>query len=140
MLNPKTDPQIELAQRMIIAGDVPDDNLVAGYDRQQERWRLIVKYSGDISTAAAKWNADTDILTESYAIINIAYEDIARFSNEREVDYIEKPRKIKQNIARTLTETCINQVQHYPQYMLKGSGVIVAIIDSGIEYKTQLFS
>ena len=51
----------------------------------------------------------------------------------QEIEFIEKPKRLFYNVAQGRAASCINPLQT-AQYNLFGNGVIVAIIDSGIDY------
>ncbi len=130
----KIDPELTLAmqfsdqqlERSVEAG--------VGFNEKQRTWRLIVKYGGDIRGLAGKYNAVAEILSETYVIITIAEDRIEDFSQEKEVEYIEKPKRLEYQLNRGIWETCVAPVNDYPTYQLKGDGVLIGIIDSGIDY------
>ncbi len=97
-------------------------DLNTGYNPAQNEWELIVRYNGDIRNIADAYGARVKVLSAGYAVVTIAQEYITDFSRRPQIIYIEKPKKL------TFEEQCV------PSDDLTGQGVIVAVIDSGIDY------
>ncbi len=134
LLNAKVDPKIEIAVQLSDAERDVDKEIMTGYDNKTKTWKLIVKYSGNIADISAKYNVFSEILTEKYAIVTIEEAKIREFVNEPNIEFVEKPKSFHFNLRTSLNEACILQVKNYPQYNLKGDGVLIGIIDSGIDY------
>ena len=97
---------------------------------------VIVKYTGDISAAMSALSAQAEILGDSFAIITIESELIPELYNFREIEYIELPKNLSLSLRESMSESCITQVHSMGagRYGLSGKGVIVGIIDSGVDY------
>lgn len=108
-------------------------DLNVGFIPEVNMWELIVKYSGDISRIAQDLDLIIVPLQNEYAIITIREDLIDRLSDYQEIEFIEKPKRLFYNVAQGRAASCINPLQT-AQYNLFGRGVIVAIIDSGIDY------
>ncbi len=108
-------------------------NLDVGYIPETMEWELIVKYNGDIIDVAEEINMTVVPLLNQYAIVIISEFLIEELENHPQIEFIEKPNRMfyEANIGRLAS--CINPLQT-PQFDLFGRGVIVAIIDSGIDY------
>lgn len=108
-------------------------DLNVGYMPETQQWELIVKYSGDIMQVAQDLNMSVVPLLTQYAVVTISEFLIEELENHPQIEYIEKPNRLfyEANIGRLAS--CINPLQT-PQYNLFGRGVIVAIIDSGVDY------
>lgn len=130
----KVDPKLQIAVYLTEEERNVDKQIMAGYKRETKSWKLIVKYSGDIIVIAAKYGADAEVLTEKYAIVTIKENMLLSFIEEPNIEFIEKPKNLNFNLKTSLTETFISQVNNYPQYNLKGEGVLIGIIDSGIDF------
>lgn len=96
----------------------------------------IIKYSGDIEVIRTLADEVT-VLLENYAIVDIAIENYEAFSMLNEVIYIEEPNLIYENISNVINENCIGNVQRGEK--LFGEGVIIAVIDSGINFDSSVF-
>lgn len=108
-------------------------DLNVGYMPEVKLWELIVKYSGDINRIAQELDLIIVPLQNEYAIITIREDLIDRLSDYQEIEFIEKPKRLFYSVAQGRTASCINPLQT-AQFNLFGNGVIVAIIDSGIDY------
>lgn len=108
--------------------------LGVGYEPEENRWELIVKYSGDIKRLEQQ---DTRIrvteLMNEYAILNVPEDAMGLVAAAPEVEFVEKPKRLFFAVSQGKSASCINAVQTAP-YSLTGKGVIVAVLDSGIDY------
>jgi subtilisin family serine protease len=95
---------------------------------------VIVKYYGDIKKAGSELGADVEILSTDYAIITISIKQLPNLYNQKEVEYIELPRNMTYILRFNLNSACITPVQSTAGVNLSGKGVVVGIIDSGIDY------
>jgi len=72
-------------------------------------------------------------LGRGYAIITLPSESINELYNFSEIEYIELPKTVTFSLRENSFAACVPQV-HGGGYNLTGKGVIVGIIDSGIDY------
>ena len=107
------------------------ENLSAGYDAENNTWEVVVKYSGDLSELATRYPTVTSLLG-GYAVFVVTQEQLEQLSKEPRVEYIEKAKELSFTVKEGKLVSCIPSVQREP-YELTGSGIIVAIIDSGID-------
>jgi subtilisin family serine protease len=132
-------PDGKLDNQLNLALDLPEQvrdktlDLNVGYIPDLKTWELIVKYSGNIGRIAEELGAIVVPMQNEYAIITIREDLIDRLSDYQEIEFIEKPKRIFYSVNQGRTASCINPLQT-AQYNLFGKGVIVAIIDSGIDY------
>ncbi len=149
--NEKADSGLNLALQ------VPEDELAKsaslqyGYNEEEESWQIIVKYIGDIKRFEQIF-PDTKVveLLGQYAILTTKASYIAAVAAMPEVEFMEKPKRLYFNLEQGRSASCINTVQKVPvqsagsfpvgnaggvsSFRLSGRGVLVAIIDSGIDY------
>ncbi|MCI9083202.1 MAG: S8 family peptidase [Lachnospiraceae bacterium] len=109
-------------------------NLGVGYEPEENRWELIVKYSGNIMRLSQE-NPEIRVeeLSNEYAILNVPESAINQVSDAVEVEYVEKPKRLYFAVREGKRASCIMPLQD-ARYNLTGKGVIVAILDSGIDY------
>ena len=109
------------------------DILNVGYSEEDRRWDLIVKYTGDLMKYASDEIQVVELYNE-YAILTVPEDAIDMVSEWPEVEYIEKPKRLYFQIAQGKRASCISLVQ-IPPLRLTGRGVLIGIIDSGIDYR-----
>lgn len=107
-------------------------DLDVGYDKKDQTWELIVRYSGNIEELEGDGILVTPLLNQ-YAIVILPQSEIESFASRPGIEYVEKPKRLFFALNQARSAACINQVQGEP-YQLKGKGVWVACIDSGIDY------
>jgi subtilisin family serine protease len=129
----KIDNQLNLALDVSEQTREKTLDLNVGYQPLTRTWELIVKYSGNIARIAEELDLIVVPLQNEYAIITIREDLIDRLSDYQEVEFIEKPKRMFYEVNQGRTASCINPLQT-SQFNLFGRGVIVGIIDSGIDY------
>jgi subtilisin family serine protease len=102
--------------------------------QQEGLVEVIVKYHGDIISVGAQAGADIEILTSNYAIATLDVRRLNEFYKYNEVEYIEAPKNLTYFIHNSLRAACISAVQSGTSYNLTGKGVVIGVIDSGIDY------
>ncbi len=112
-------------------------NLNVGYDPIDREWDLIIKYSGSLERVRSIASRVTELQNE-YAIIRITESRIEILSGIPEVEYVEKPKRLFFQAAEGRRVSCINAVQD-ARLSLYGQGILIAIIDSGIDYANMDF-
>lgn len=106
--------------------------LETGFDPAGRTWELIVKYSGNLDEARRIAERVTELMNE-YAIIVIQESLIATLTELPEIEYIEKPKRLFFEVLNGKRVSCIDEVQG-ARFGLFGQGVLVGIVDSGIDY------
>ena len=106
--------------------------LDVGYDPIDREWDLIVKYSGDLERVR-ELPAKVVEMQNQFAIVTIQESLIEALAYLPQIEYIEKPKRLFFETANGRRVSCIDSVQNTAPY-LWGKGVLVAVIDSGIEY------
>ena len=108
------------------------ERLAEGYDRAANTWDLIIKYHGDLTGLEREGAAFTPLVNE-YAIVTIDQELIPWLASRVQVEYIEKPKRLSFTVNQGRAASCMNGLSRAP-LGLTGKGVLLAIIDSGIDY------
>ena len=106
--------------------------LNVGYNPVDQVWELIIKYSGNLETVRQISERVTELLNE-YAIIHIRQSQISDLVQIVEVEYVEKPKRLFFQVRNGKRVSCINEVQD-ARFSLTGQGVLVAVIDSGVDF------
>lgn len=105
-----------------------------GYDKEDKKWELIVKYSGELeSIEAAVPGIEIFPLSGGYAIMRVPESLIELLTGFSQIEYIEKPKRLFFSVNKGKRDSCITAVQENGSG-LTGRGVITAVIDSGIDY------
>lgn len=108
-------------------------DLDVGFMPEEQSWELIIKYTGSLQRIREELQISVVELLNEYAIIIIPEHLINRLGDYEEIEFIEKPKRLFFAAANGRAESCINPLQ-IPQFNLFGEGILVAIIDSGIDY------
>lgn len=105
--------------------------LDVGYDAGERAWDLIIKYSGSLAAAREISESVTELLN-NYAVVRIREDRIEALASLPEVEFVEKPKSLyfQTDVGRQVS--CIDAVQEAP-YDLTGRGVLVGLVDSGID-------
>ncbi len=97
---------------------------------------VIVKYHGDIRPVAAALGATAEDLGDAYAILTLRSDRIPELYTYKEIEYIKLPKNLTLSLSlrESMSAACIPQARAQAGYQLTGSGVLIGIIDSGIDY------
>ena len=115
--------------------------LSVGYEPADNTWEVIVRYFGELQPLQSRfpdWQI-TELLNE-YAIIRLPEEQIDQLAGLPQLEYIEKPKQLFFEAAQGRRASCMLPVQTGrgaagSRTNLTGAGVLVAVIDSGIDYR-----
>ena len=132
MANQKIENLLNLALDATMQEREKSLNLNVGFDADFALWDVIVKYSGDIRYLESETIRVVPLLNE-YAIITIPQNELEYLSSIPEIEYIEKPKRLYFAVDEARAVSCIGGVQN-AEYDLFGQGVLVAVIDSGVDY------
>lgn len=117
-------------------------NLNVGYNAEEKEWEVIVKYSGSLEAVRAFALGVTELRNE-YAIVRVKESDIQKLSAVPQIIYIEKPKRLFFQAENGRRVSCINEVQNTrllsSSETLFGDGILVAVLDSGIDYANEDF-
>ncbi len=97
-------------------------------------FEVIIKYHGDIEKVAQEIGAVVEILYRGYAIMTLDEEKLPQLYSYIEVEHIELPKLLSLELEQSLQAVCVSTLQREPLNGMNGDGVIVAVLDSGIEY------
>lgn len=122
-----------------------------GYNREERKWELIVKYNGNLDVVSEQLpEIEVSKLSGGYAVMVVPESLIEPLAGFSQIEFIEKPKRLYFSINKGKSVSCINALQ--PSFGSRGSGggsgsgvpsslanltgrgVILAVIDSGIDY------
>lgn len=132
MNNPTIENVLNLALDATPQERARSENLDVGFDSAEKTWELIVKYSGSLDELQQAGITVTELLNE-YAVLLVPENLVELLAGVPEIEYIEKPKRLFFSVNQGKTASCITAVQS-GQYGLYGEGVLVALLDSGVDY------
>ncbi|MBR1391039.1 MAG: S8 family serine peptidase [Lachnospiraceae bacterium] len=109
-------------------------NLGVGFNEETKTWEVIVKYTGDIQRLMREYEGVqvTELLNE-YAILVVPENLLDAVTAQTEIEYMEKPKRLFFSVRQGTRASCILPL-YGENYGLSGAGVLIAVIDSGIDY------
>ena len=108
------------------------ESLETGYNEQDRTWEVIVRYNGNLQEAVSE-NWQITVLSGGYAIIILPQEDVAALAQLPQIEYVEKPKRMYFQVDAGRRTSCISALQT-PETGLFGAGILIAVIDSGVDY------
>ena len=137
-------------------------NLNVGYEKQTRKWEIIVKYSemgiaNEEVSDGMKYGAENDRdsveillggpeisvvpLLGGYAIVALPESMLEQYSQRPQIEFIEKPTRLYFEDLFSKEASCITQVQRDQpgNLRLTGRGVLIGIVDSGVDYRHPAF-
>ena len=132
MPNQKIDNLLNLAMNVTQQEREKSESLNVGYDSKTKFWDVIVKYSGSESGLAGE-NIQVVSLLGGYAVVTLPEAEIAEYSDREQIEFMEKPKQLYFETLQGREASCILTVQDR-NTGLSGEGVLVGVVDSGIDY------
>ncbi len=121
--------------------------LEEGYNAAERTWEVVIKFSGDAGqmqrALAERFPDGADAiqitnLSNEYMILVLPESIVEQVAALPEVEYMEKPKSLFFAVNQGKSASCINSLQTPGSAagtgLLNGSGVLLAVIDSGIDY------
>ena len=132
MNNEKLDTTLNLSLEADDSQRMKSEILSNGFDEVKQTWEVIVKYHGDASTLVRE-SESADILLNGYAIIKATREQLTELVSHPQIEFMEMPKQLQYDAYRAKQASCILPVVTGAE-ALSGKGVLIAVIDSGIDY------
>ena len=98
----------------------------------ERTWELIVKYSGSLDTLKTL-NIKIVYLLNHYAILTVPESVLDIVYDVPQIEYIEQPQRLFFADSQGDGASCISVIKNGP-LGLTGRGVIIGLVDSGVDY------
>ncbi|MEA5135337.1 MAG: S8 family peptidase [Candidatus Fimivivens sp.] len=95
---------------------------------------VIIKFHGDLQEIARQLDGISEQLNENYAILTIPLNSFSKLFTVPGIEYFEMPKSMAYMLQRSMEKSCVPSVHRDRNFGLRGKGVLVAIVDSGIDY------
>lgn len=111
--------------------------LNVGFDRVQKTWEVIVKYHGSLQELTLRGIVVEELIA-GYAILTVPESEMDLLAMTEQIEYVEKPKRLFFSDLAGNTAACYTPNSQLFEN-LTGRDVLVAVIDSGINYWNQDF-
>lgn len=112
--------------------------LDVGYDVETKTWEAVIRYAGMDESVSERLVSERGIavttLSGGYGIVRGTKEEIDALSQEPYIEYIEKPKRLYFAALQGKIASCMEPLQTGFGFSLFGKGVLIAVLDSGIDY------
>lgn len=135
MENHKADSRLNLLLTLRAGNQSLEDFL---YNANPESFELILKYNPLTEPFSSPYLLSFTPLVSGFAIVNIVPQGIPDLLNSTSVEYVELPKEMFYQLNNALSASCISSTGNtglqYSTSVETGEGVLIAVIDSGIDY------
>lgn len=108
------------------------ESLDVGYNEAERTWQVIVRYNEAFADQVPEdW--EIVLLSGGYAIVTLPQRDVDALAALPQIEYVEKPKRLYFEVDAGRAASCISSVQTL-EFNLMGQGILVAVIDSGVDY------
>ena len=132
MPDQKIDNILNLAMDATPEERAKSENLNVGYDSSERLWDVIVKYSGPESGLGGEGIQVVPLLG-GYAVVTLPESEIKAYSARKQIEFIEKPKRLYFETFQAREASCILPVQAGSNG-LTGKGILVGVVDSGVDF------
>lgn len=141
MVSQKLEDLLNLSLESTPAQREKSDILDVGFDSREQTWELIIKYNGSLEGLAAM-GIRAEPLLAGYAIVTVPQQQIPQLIALPEIEYVEMPKSLQNGLYEAKRESCILPLSQETAAGrpaaaagLTGEGVLLAVVDSGIDYQ-----
>lgn len=112
-------------------------NLNVGYNQELRLWDVFVKYNGDTSGLEGPGVFVVPLLGE-YAVVTLPENELETYARRPQIEFMEIPKRLffadyAANQASCITSLQTGQIGGAGN--LTGKGILVGIVDSGVDYR-----
>ncbi len=132
MDNEKIENLLQLSLAVTSQERKKSGELSTGYNASENTFQVIVRYVDNLKRVE-EMGIVVDYLLGEYAILNVTKEQIFAIASYDEIIYIEQPKRVYYQVLQGKLVSCITRVQTDSDG-LSGEGILVGIIDSGIDF------
>lgn len=136
-MNQKLEDMLNLALETPEAVREQTDSLNVGFDTEMRTWELIVKYHGNLEPLEAL-NIQVEPLLAGYAILTVPENLVEQMAELEQIEYVEMPKRYFYSQMGPASSSCFPQVTMRTPF-LNGRGVLLAVLDSGIDWSRRDF-
>ena len=136
-MNQKLEDLLQLALQTPEEERERTEDLNIGFDQDSRTWELIVKYHGSLDVLE-RLNITVEYLLAGYALLTVPEGLVEQVAELEQIEYVEKPKRFFYEEVGPAEESCIAQVTRREPF-LSGAGVLISVLDSGIDYKLPVF-
>lgn len=136
-MNQKLEDLLQLALETSEEDRERTEDLNVGFDGVRRTWELIVKYHGSLDELELL-GVTVEYLLAGYALLTVPEGLVERVAELEQIEYVEMPKRFFYEETGPAEESCIPQVTRRDPF-LTGEGVLVAVLDSGIDYRLPEF-
>lgn len=136
-MNQKLEDLLQLALQTPEETRERTENLNVGFEEATKTWELIVKYHGSLDALEAL-QIRVEYLIAGYALLKVPERLVEAVAELEEIEYVEKPKRFFYEVTSPTEDSCIRQISQ-GDFSLTGKGVLVAVLDSGIDYRLSVF-
>lgn len=136
-MNQKMEELLQLALQTSEDVREQTEDLNVGFNTENRTWELIVKYHGSLD-ALEPLNIQVEYLIAGFALLTVPEQLVDSVAELEEIEYVEKPKRFFYGVEMPADSSCIAQVT-FRNPFLTGAGVLIAVLDSGIEARLPEF-
>ena len=136
-MNPKLEDILNLALETPQQEREQTETLNVGFDNETQEWELIVKYNGSLA-ALEQQGIVVEYLIAGYAILTVPENLVDAVAELEQIEYVEKPKRFFYEQIGPTADRCFPPVTMRTPF-LSGEGVLLAVLDSGIDWTRQDF-
>ena len=116
---------------------IKSGNLNVGYEAATDTWELVVKYNGSLEFLS-DMGISVEELIAGYAILTVPASLVETIAGFPQIEYAEQPKQYYFEQVIPGNGPCVTPVTQGKPGLL-GTGVLMAVLDSGIDYRLPFF-